>query len=283
MIDTSFLRELDRFNMVLKRRVLSNYQGERASQQQGSGLVFSDYKEYVPGDDFRKIDWKVYARTKKLYIKKYEEERDLTVHVIVDSSASMRFGRKIKKFEYASMIGLGFAYMALKKNEKFNFSTFSDKLNYIKARKGLSQLVSIVARLEKQKVEGTSHLQASFEEYKKFLHHKGFIVIISDFLYEIEEIKAVLSRFTKHQVIAIQVLDPEERKLALYGDVLLEDSEMHTKLRTFLSNRLVRNYREKLENHIHSIKAACEKLNVDFVSITTDRPVFDAFYAALKG
>ena len=282
MIDTNFLRQLDRFNVVLKRRVLSNYQGERKSHLQGSGLVFADYKDYVPGDDFRKIDWRLYARTSKFYIKKYEEERDLTVHVIVDGSASMNYGRKIRKFEYASMIGIGFAYMALKKNEKFNFSTFAEGINYIKARKGMNQLLEIVSRLEKQKVDGVSKFESSFDEYKKFLHNKGFIVIISDFLYDIEEIKSVLSRFAHHQVVAIQVLDPEERKLAIYGDVMLEDSELHTKLRTFISNRLIKNYRDKLETHILKLKDECEKMNVDFVSITTDRPVFDAFYAALK-
>ena len=282
MIDTNFLRELDRFNIVLKRRVLSNYQGERQSKVQGSGLVFSDYKDYVPGDDFRKIDWKVYARTDKLYIKTHEEERDLTVHVIVDSSASMNFGRKIKKFEYASMIGIGFAYMALKKNEKFNFSTFASSLSYFKERKGMNQLLGIITMLEKQKVDGVSQLNVAFEEYKKYLHTKGYIVIISDFLYDLEEIKDVLSRFNRHQVVAIQVLDPDERKLSVYGDLLLEDSELHTKLRTFISNRLLKSYRDKLEAHIFSIKDACEKMNVDFVSITTDRPVFDAFYAALR-
>jgi len=283
MIDTKFLRELDRFNLVLKRRVLSNYQGERQSKVQGSGLVFSDYRDYVPGDDFRKIDWKVYARTDKLYLKTHEEERDLTVHVIIDSSGSMNFGRKIKKFEYASMIGIGFAYMALKKNEKFNFSTFSDTLNYFKARKGMNQLLEIITRLEKQKIDGVSKLDGAFEEYKKYLHTKGYLVIISDFLYDLDEIKRVLARFSKHQVVAIQVLDPDERKLSVYGDLLLEDSELHTKLRTFISNRLLKNYRDKLEAHIYSIKDACEKMNVDFVSITTDRPVFDAFYAALRG
>ena len=282
MIDTSFLRELDRFNVVLKRRVLSNYQGERHSHTQGSGLVFADYKDYVPGDDFRKIDWRLYARTDKFYIKKHEEERDLTIHVIVDGSASMNYGRRIRKFEYASMIGVGFAYMALKKNEKFNFSTFADNLNYFKARKGMNQLLEIISRLEKMKVDGSSRLDVAFEEYKKYLHTKGYLVIISDFLYDLEEIKSVLSRFTKHQVVVVQVLDPEERKLSVYGDVLLEDSELHTKLRTFISNRLIKNYREKLETHIFALKDTCEKMNIDFISITTDRPVFDAFYETLR-
>jgi uncharacterized protein (DUF58 family) len=282
MIDTTFLKELDRFSIILKKRVLSNYQGERQSRSHGQGLVFADYKDYVPGDDFRTIDWKVYARTNKFYVKKYEEERDLSVHVIVDASASMNFGRKIKKFDYASMIGIGFAYMALGNNEKFNFSTFSDCLNYLKARKGMGQLLSIVERLEGLKVDGISKLNQSFEEYKKYIRSRSFIVIISDFLYDVEEIREVLSRFTKHEVIVIQVLDPEERKLALYGDVLLEDSEIHTKLRTFISNRLLKSYRDKIEQHIFSVKDVCEKSGADFISITTDRPVFEAFYSALR-
>ncbi|MBN1792723.1 hypothetical protein JW826_03495, partial [Candidatus Woesearchaeota archaeon] len=139
-----------------------------------------------------------------------------------------------------------------------------------------------VDRLEKRKAQGNSKLEGAFDEYKKFMHNKGFIVIISDFLYDLEEIKTVLARFTKHEVVIIQVLDPEERLLSLYGDVMLEDSEVHTKLRTFISNRLLKSYRDKLEGHIYAIKDACEKMNVEFVSITTDRPIFEAFYAALK-
>ena len=96
MIDISFLKELDRFNIVLKKRVLSRYQGERESHAEGQGLVFADYKDYVPGDDFRTIDWKIYARTNKFYVKQFEEERNMMVHIIVDASASMDDGRKIK-------------------------------------------------------------------------------------------------------------------------------------------------------------------------------------------
>ena len=282
MIDISFLKELDRFQIILKKRVLSRYQGERESHAEGQGLVFADYKDYTPGDDFRNIDWKVYARTNKYYVKQFEEERNMTVHIIVDGSASMDFGRKIKKFDYASMIGMGYAYMAFRNNEKFNFSTFSESLNYLKAKKGMNQLISIVDILEKLKIRGKSEFRKSFDEYKRHMRSKSFVVIISDFLYDIEEIRSVLSRFTKHEVIVVQVLDPEERRLALYGDVVLEDSELHTKLRTFISNRLIRNYTDKIEHHIHAIKDVCEHLGHDFISITTDRPIFDTFYNTLR-
>ncbi len=281
-IDISFLKQLDRFNIVLKRRVLSRYQGERSSHAQGQGLTFEDYKDYVPGDDFRNIDWKVYARTGKFYIKQFEEERNMIVHIIVDGSASMDYGKKISKFEYASMIGLGFSYMALKNNEKFNFSTFSNKLNYLKAKKGMNQMLSILDILERLKVRGNSEFKSALDQYKKFIRSKSFIVIISDFLYDIEEIKNVLSRYSKHEVVVIQVLDPSERKLDIYGDVLLEDSETHNKIRTFISNRLLNNYKDNIDHHIDSIKDVCEHLGHNFISVTTDRPIFETFYSTLR-
>ncbi|KYK25087.1 hypothetical protein AYK26_02740 [Euryarchaeota archaeon SM23-78] len=281
-IDISFLKELDRFNIVLKKRVLSRYQGERQSHAEGQGLVFSDYKDYVPGDDFRTIDWKVYARSNKFFVKQFEEERNMTVHIIVDASASMDYGKDITKFDYASMIGLGYAYMALRNNEKFNFSTFAEGLNYLRARKGMNQLLAILAILEKLNIKGRTELRKTFDEYKRYLRSKSFMVIISDFLYDINEIKSVLSRFTKHEVIVVQVLDPNERRLALYGDVILEDSELHSKLRTFISNRLLSGYRDKIDHHIHAIKDVCEHLDHDFISITTDTPIFETFYATLR-
>ena len=131
MIDISFLKELDRFNLVLKKRVLSRYQGERQSHAEGQGLVFADYKDYVPGDDFRAIDWRVYARTDKLHVRRYEEERSLSSHVIVDYSSSMDFGKGVTKADYAAMLGLGFAYLALRENEKFQFSTFSESQYHV--------------------------------------------------------------------------------------------------------------------------------------------------------
>jgi hypothetical protein len=142
--------------------------------------------------------------------------------------------------------------------------------------------MNILATLEKLKVSGKTELSKSFDEYKKYVRSKSFIVIISDFLYDLEEIKAVLGRFTKHEVVVIQVLDPDERRLALYGDVILEDSELHTKLRTFISNRLMSNYRNKIEGHITAIKDVCEHLDHDFISVTTDSSIFDTFYAVLR-
>src|SRR3989338_6806523 len=158
MIKTDFLNQLDRFHLVVKKRVTSNYVGPRKSAATGRGLAFKEHRIYAPGDDIRLIDWRVFARTDNLYIKTFEEERNLTAHVIMDSSASMGFGSPITKFDYAAMLGVGFGYLAMRENEKLQFSTFNEKLEVFQSRRGMSQLASIVFHLNSTKTEGTSKM-----------------------------------------------------------------------------------------------------------------------------
>src|SRR3989344_5929346 len=167
MINTQFLDQLKRFNLVVNKRVTSNLSGPRKSIAAGRGLTFKDYRIYAPGDDIRLIDWKVYARTDDLYIKAYEEERNLVVHIILDGSASMGFGKPVSKFDYASMIGVGFAYLALRDNEKFQFSTFADQLEIFQPRRGMSHLAAIVQHLNSIKPKGYSKLIDTVRQYKK--------------------------------------------------------------------------------------------------------------------
>ena len=109
MIDADFLNQLAKFSLLIRKRVTSSYVGARKSISAGRGIVFRDYRVYVQGDDFRAIDWKIYARTDDLYVKNYEEERNLVVHIIVDRSGSMDYGKSITKYEYSAKIGAGFA------------------------------------------------------------------------------------------------------------------------------------------------------------------------------
>lgn len=282
MIDTSFLRQLDRFDIILKKRVLSKYSGSRESRFVGGGLVFKDYKDYVAGDDFRAIDWKVFARTDELFIRRFEEEKNMRVHVIIDSSASMNFGAEIKKFEYASMVALGFCYMALKNNNSFEVSTFSDDLNVFRPQKGMSKLISIVDILNKKSLKGKSKFTESLEKYKDLIKTKSVVVIISDFLFDPAELRQTLYRFKKSDIILVQVLDVTEKDIRLDGDNILVDSESNETLRTFISNRFKQNYAEKLQEHIDAVKDIAEGYDMRFISTTTDTPVFDVFYEVLR-
>lgn len=282
MIDTSFLKLLDKFQLILRKKITSNYAGARESPAYGRGLVFKDYKEYVLGDDFRLIDWKVYGRSEKLNIKRFEEERNMTVRIVLDASASMNYGEKIKKFDYASMIAIGFLYMALKNNERFELTTFSDKLIPFRQKKGTKQLLDIIHYLNNLKISGKSNFKYSLEQYKQFINSKSLIVIISDFLFDAQELKDILIKYRRSDVIVVQVLDPSEKELPVTGDMILKDAETETSLRTFVSQRLKTKYQSKLDEHIHHLHDICFETKTKFFSIATDTPIFDTFFKILS-
>lgn len=281
MIDNDFLRQLNRFNLIVKKRITSNYSGARKSNAIGRGVVLKDHRIYTAGDDFRAIDWKIYARTDDMHVRQYEEERSLVVHTVVDCSASMDFGTPIKKFDFASMIGVGFAHLAIKENEKIRFSTFSDKLDVFKTKRGMSQLIAMVDYLNELKPTGKGSFKDIMRAYRKTIHSKSLIILISDFLYDIEDIREGLLMLKKHDLRVIQILDKGERKLDMIGDFKLYDSETDDHMRTYISPRLIAEYRHQLEDHIAKIGDTCSKLGIRFYSTTTDTPIFEAFHRIL--
>lgn len=283
MIDTSFLDQLKRFNLVINKRVTSNIAGPRKSVAAGRGLTFKDYRIYAPGDDIRLIDWRVFARTDNLYIKVQEEERNLTVHIIIDKSASMDFGKPISKFDYASMIGVGVGYLSLRDNEKFQFSTFADSLEIFQPKRGMSHLASMIAHLNSIKPKGYSKLRDMIMQYRKVIGSKSMLVIISDFLVNIDEIREAFYLLGNHEIKIVQVLDRVEKELKIEGDMKLIDSETKGMLRTFISPRLRMQYQQQLDDHCAKIEEVCNKLNIDYNLAITDRSIFDTFYKILEG
>ena len=283
MIDTSFLDNLKKFSLIVNKRVTSVYSGQKLSTSAGRGISFKDHRIYSFGDDFRSIDWKVFARTDDLYIKNFEEERNLNVHILVDCSASMNFGKPISKFDYASMIGVGFAYLAMKDNEKFQFATFSEKLDMFQSRKGMHQLASMIDHLNSLKVEGKTDFFSTLSSYKRLVGSRSLIIIISDMLFDPENIKDSLIMLGKHDIKLIQVLDKQEKDLKLEGDFRLKDSESKDEIKTFISPRLISNYTKMMNDHAAKINDVCNSLGVDFYQVTNDKPIFDTFYELLKG
>jgi len=282
-INLDFIKSLDRLQIILKKRIYADKQGSHTASHGGEGLTFQDFKPYTPGDDFRYIDWKIYARTDRFFIKRFEAERNMVIHILVDSSASMNFGSKeTTKFDYAAQVGLGFAYIAYKKNEKFNLSTFTEHVTALKPKKGSTNLAKTFDYMGAIRVEGKSDFLASMDEYRKHITSRSMIVFISDFLYDVEAVEEIISRYHKSQVFLIQVLDSRERDLDLQGDVILEDAETQTKMKTFISMRLKNTYQQKLEEHIAKLKDVSDHHGASFISVSTNTPIFEAFYHMFK-
>ncbi|MBI3036176.1 DUF58 domain-containing protein [Candidatus Woesearchaeota archaeon] len=284
MITTEFLDALDRFRLIISKKVTSDYTGKRQSLYTGSGATIKDYRIYAPGDDFRLIDWKVYARTDNLYIRRYEEERNLVMHALVDSSASMNYGTPVTKFEYGGMLGVGFAHLALRENEKFQFATFSEDVNVFQPRKGLGHLASMIDYLNRVKPKDKGRFGDMMLKYRKYLTSRAYLVIVSDFLFDIDEIRDGLLALAsgRHEIKVIQVLSPTEKDLPLEGDVKLKDAESTDTMRTYIGPKLVVEYENKLEQHIARIGNICTGIKANFYVATTATPIFDIFYDALR-
>jgi uncharacterized protein (DUF58 family) len=284
MIDATFLRQLNRFQLIFRKKVTSSFIGQQKSASYGTGNSYNDSREYRPGDDIRLIDWNVYARTDKLFIKRYEEEKNLTVHVIIDYSKSMGFGDKVSKFHYSCMLGIGFAYLAMKKNDRFEFSTFADELNAFNPRRGQRSLAEMVDMLNNMKTKGKSNFDETMLHYKKTINSRSLIIIISDFLIDLDKIQKGLQTIgrTKHEIKVIQVLDRTEKEFDIDGEVKLRDSETNEILNTYFSKRMKKQYQDELDEHGQKLHSVCNTLGIEFYSITTDNKIFDVFYRLLE-
>ncbi|MDP3916749.1 MAG: DUF58 domain-containing protein [Nanoarchaeota archaeon] len=283
MIEDDFLKHLDRMSLLIQKRISSNYIGERRSFHTGKGNLFKDHRIYSSGDDFRDIDWKVYGRTDKLHVKKYEEDKSLTVHIIIDSSKSMGYASgKVEKFDYASMIGLAFAYMAMKKNEKFVLSTFSDSLEMFTPRRGKRQFVKVIDYLKTKEAKGKSNFEESLVGYVKKIGSRSMIIVISDFFYDIKEIERSLGRFKNCEIKLIQVLDEVEQKMNLKGDLKLRDLETSEVVRAFMDNVAKKVYFKRKDEHNAKLKWIAGSFGAGFYSFSTDQPIFDSIYEVLR-
>ncbi|MBT3465340.1 DUF58 domain-containing protein [archaeon] len=285
MINTDFLNQLKRFSLIINKRVTSSFSGSKKSTALGRGLIVNDFRQYVPGDDFRTIDWKIYARTDDFYVKRFEEERSLTTHVLIDTSKSMDYGTINRtKFDYAAMLGLGFAYLTSRENEKFQLSTFNDEnIDTFRAKRGVSQVMGFLYHLNRVKCKNNVNFQKIMSQYKKSIKSKSMIIIISDFLLDIDEIKNSLYLFKQHELKVIQVLDRSEIDFNLKGNIILEDSETGKKVETYVSEKRREEYRERLYDHMLELEEEVMRAGGKFYMFSTEEPMFDAFYKILNG
>jgi len=279
MIDTSFFKELDRFSFMVRKRVSTAYSGSRRSILKGRGMEPVSYREYTQGDDFKIIDWKVYGRTEKLYVKEFEEEKSLTTHILLDTSKSMDFR---DKFEYAAMLALGFAYLVTKDNEKFAVATFGEEINITRPKRGRRYLSQTIDLLNGTELVGKTHFDYCMEKYASVIKSRSLVIIISDFMAEVDAIRNAIFRLGDNELVLIQVLDPLESNLDLGGEAKLIDLETDARMDIYTSPKLRAEYQKRLNDHIAKIKETCLTVGADFHTVTTDKPVFDAIFEVVS-
>ena len=272
MIPAEILKKV-RLIEIKTRHIVNNiFGGEYHSAFKGMGMEFAEVREYYPGDDIRAIDWNVTARTGKPFIKKYDEERELTVMLLVDVSASGFFGtgESLKSdimIELASIL----SFSAIKNNDKVGLLLFSDKIEeFIPPKKGKSHVLRVIREMIYHKAKDRkTDISIALEHIQKVLKRKSIIFLLSDFWNDsYQQTMKLINK--KHDLINIQILDKAEIAIPKLGMVKFHDAETQKSAWIDTNNKQVQNISTKyIQNKNKVIKEFCKKNKIDFISIDT--------------
>lgn len=282
------IEELERFENLLifaKAIVEGYFAGKHKSPNRGSAAEFADYKEYVAGDDLARLDWRVYGRTRRLYIRQFEEETDMVVYLLVDASGSMRYAgeRRPTKFHLASRIAASLAYLMLTQGDKAALATFSETItNVVPAGGTRRHLHQMVRALEKIRPSRGTRLSDALTQCVGIFKRRGRLVVISDFLDEPASLYEALSQFVhrKFEILLLHVIDPDE--LHLPANSVARFVDMETGETIQLDPEEIRsNYEANMKERIDAIAREADWRGIQHRIVDTRRPYLDAIEAYL--
>jgi uncharacterized protein (DUF58 family) len=278
MIPREILRQVRRVEIATRGLVNDVFSGEYHSVFKGRGMNFAEVREYQHGDDIRAIDWNVTARTGAPFIKVFDEERELTVMLVVDVSASGDFGSRARmKGEVAVEICAVLAFSATTNNDKVGLIIFSDRIEkFVPPRKGRRHVLRVLRELLYYKPEGRgTDIAGALEYLARVVRRRAVVFVVSDFLGDGYE-KALAVAGRRHDTVAIRMSDPRERQLPSVGYLELEDAETGEQLTVDVSDPAFRAaFDADVVEKLTARNKQFRKTHVDVVEITTDEPYAD--------
>jgi uncharacterized protein (DUF58 family) len=278
-LNPSVLAGIAHLELVAKTVVDGFISGLHRSPDFGFSQEFAEYRMYTPGDDLRHVDWNVYARTDRCYLKRYRGETNTLVTVLLDASASMAFSsHATTKIDYARYLAASLAYLAHHQRDAGGLIVFDDEIrNYVQPSARHGQLQRILHAIEKAEPGARTDFAKPFIHFLQFLFRRGLVVVISDFYARPDDvIKTILPlRFRGNEVILFHVLDPEELQPKLKGPVLLLDMETEDAMEV-TPDYANHEYRQKIQAHIEALKTEAQKAGIDYFLAETSRPLDEA-------
>jgi uncharacterized protein (DUF58 family) len=278
MIPKEILRKVRRLEITTRGLVNDVFSGEYHSVFKGRGMEFSEVREYQIGDDIRTIDWNVTARYGHPYVKVFEEERELTVMLLVDVSSSGEFGTfERMKGEIAIEICALLAFSAIKNNDKVGLIIFTDKIEkFVPPRKGKSHVLRVLRELLYFKPENRrTDIGLALEYLSRIIQRRSVVFLVSDFLSgDYERPLRIANK--KHDIVAVHIVDPRELELPAIGYIEFEDAETGEQILIDTSDHEVRKLftKKTTESLLHRDKLF-KSMNVDSIAIHTDEPYFE--------
>src|ERR1044071_401624 len=301
LLSADLLRRLEQFQLLAARRAKSSSKGERRSKARGQSVEFADHRNYVVGDDFRYLDWNLYGRLDRLFLKLYEEERELPVTIFLDASESMTFGEP-RKFDFTRQVAAAMGYVALCGFDRVSVVTFPDLLDQpmeeaeLKARsrelvargalrsvRGRKSALSFFQNINLLAAGGAAQLNDALRRGALQARRAGMAVVLSDFLdpagYE-TGLTALVGR--GFQVNAVQILAPEELNPTAYGDLRLVDSETGGEQEVTFGKYRLNAYRQTVQNFCQRLREYCSGRGVNFFMAGSDTSLEDLLLKQLR-
>ncbi|MCZ7644603.1 MAG: DUF58 domain-containing protein [Planctomycetota bacterium] len=276
LLSAGFMKKLERLRLRARRQYPGASMGERMSRARGSGLEFADYKEYSPGDDFRNIDWKVYARLDELVVRTFETEENLPVTILLDASASMDFGGgEQSKWRMGCQLAAALGYAALSSRDALKVALFSERLREtFDAARGRGLARDLFALLDTAAPSGASDFPGAFRAAGLQQGRAGLYIVISDFCARAQLAEALKSLVHRgHELVGLHLVDPLEADPGLEGEVDLEDPETGELIPMTVKGETLERYRAAFEASCRDIAKAHAACNALYLRLSTDDPV----------
>ncbi len=275
-LDPEVLASISSLDLVAKTVVDGFVAGLHRSPKFGFSQEFAEYQQYVQGDDLRHIDWNVFARSERLYLKRFKGETNMQLLILLDASASMTYGSgKIRKIDYARYIAASLAYMSSQQRDATGLIVFDqDVSSYIAPSTRQGQLMRVLHAIEQAEGGSRTDFSKPFIHFQQFLKRRGIVVVISDFYEKPEQIVKVVEplRYRGNEVILFHILDPNEIAPKFRDPVLLQDVEDDSAME--VSPDYARNeYKARIDEHLHQLSDRARAAGLDYFFMNTAKPL----------
>ena len=276
LADPNLMASVEDLEVIARGVVEGFLHGLHRSPYVGFSVDFASHREYMRGDDLRHLNWKLYGRHDRLYIKQYDAETNLDLHLVLDMSGSMTVGDSaFLKMRYGTLLSASLAYLATRQRDAVGLTLFANHVaEHFLARNNHDHLLSLLSALSQQRTHPPATSPLVLHEVAELMSRRGFIVLISDLYYEPEELLSALDHFRHygHDVLVFQVLAPLERRMPIDGAVKLVDVETGESLET-LAHEIRDEYTTAVDAWIEQIHTGCMARDIDHVCLTTDQPL----------
>lgn len=285
-LDPALVSKLNSLELKAKTVVEGFKVGLHKSPYHGFSVEFSEHKPYMQGDPIKNIDWKLYGKSDKFFIKQFEEETNLSCHILLDVSASMNYKEKgdVTKLDFGITLAASLSYLMIQQQDAVGLSLYSDKIeNYLSPKATRVYLQSILSTLHNVKPVNKTETASCLNQIAKKINKRGLVIIISDFFDDVNNIISSLKHFQhkKNEVLVFQILDPIEKSFAFSNDAVFIDKETNEELTT-QPYQIQKAYQTAMKEFLHELKAECLNNKIEYNLIETTTPFDKALFAYFK-